>query len=160
MTEIGQRVRRVREALGLSQTAFANRMRYGRQHISNVEREVTTPGRRFLEQLAMLEREVAIKSTGDVKAVTQISTLDRGIDQSHERRVKEDTAALSPPPHHFDRTLIGADPGSSIRDLLPHEQYAAAVNMIGHLFEHHPDAFKAMMISLRGIYETHKNKPQ
>jgi len=32
--------------------------------------------------------------------------------------------------------------------------------MMGYLFENQPDAFRAMLISLRGIYETHKGKIQ
>jgi hypothetical protein len=53
---------------------------------------------------------------------------------------------------------VREEPEKSIVDALPHEEYASAVNMIGHLFAHHPKAFEALMVSLRGIYETHKEK--
>jgi hypothetical protein len=54
--------------------------------------------------------------------------------------------------------LFSAHAPRATEEELPHHEYAAAINMIGHLFEHHPEAFKAMMVSLRGIYETHKEK--
>lgn len=145
MTEISQRVRQVREALGMSQTEFAKHMMYGRQHVSSIERGKTPPGKRFLQQLEMLEHNARFKTEEDAFPSDYASG-----------RVNEDAPLYSMPPHRLPEsrwdkptTMTKGDP----------KDFAEAINMVTHLFQHHPSAFQAVMVTLRGFYEAHKEKP-
>jgi len=51
--------------MGLTISAFADRMAYDRNYVSAVEKGAREPGPRFLKQLAILEREAGLVKFGE-----------------------------------------------------------------------------------------------
>jgi transcriptional regulator with XRE-family HTH domain len=147
MTDIGQRVLRVREALNLSQTAFAERMRYGRQHVSSVERGKTPAGKRFLEQLRLLEREVAIRSASVGNTMTDIQPLNRGVARIATGSVERPPAEVMPPPHHVDPPFLREEKGTHPTQ----KEYAEAVHIIGKLLDRDPEGFRQVLKYMKFI---------
>lgn len=147
MTEIGQRVRRVREALGMSQTDFAQRMSYGRQHISSIERGQPA-GKRFIEQLRVLEREVAMRSVNDANTSKADHPPNRGVVTAATGRVEESGSfVVSAPPHVLPNRLSS----ESAQPEATHKDYAEAVHILGRLMELSPDKFKIALATLRAM---------
>lgn len=142
MTEISHRVRQVREALGMSQTDFAERMRYGRQHISSIERGKTPAGRRFMEQLAMLEREVAIRTTGAGNASSEPAG----------QNVLSDSDEMTPP-HTIEPHRLREEPGSYGAEKPPpsHNDYLEAIKILNRLMDRSPDSFRVALATLRAM---------
>jgi transcriptional regulator with XRE-family HTH domain len=153
MTEIGHRVRRVREALQLNQTDFAARMRYGRQHISSIERGKTPAGRRFLEQLQVLEREASVKSRNDANTSPQTDPLFGGIVEPSESLLQERPSSSVPPPHVPLEPRRESSPKTTN---VSHEEYVEAVNILGRLMERNPDSFRVALATLRAMNQTIK----
>jgi transcriptional regulator with XRE-family HTH domain len=127
----------------LSQADLGKRMDFGRHYISMIERgTVPQPSRKFFDRLEFLER--AMDAAENSSPGTRLA--------EPPARYAEESQSMGPPhllpPGRFSL--------SKRAEKTPHEHYKDAIAMIHHLFEHHPEAFSAMMVSLRGIYETHK----
>ena len=139
-------MKEVRKALGLSQTAFADRMAFGRAYVSLIERGVAkNPSRRFLEQLSMMEGEANIHQ--DVTNILH-SKSKRGEAQD----LPPDESRM--PYHHCPgpQSRIRDDPGVLI-GTSDESAFRDAVRQLSELHERNPQAFAVVAAMISGLHQ-------
>lgn len=100
MQTISQRTKKAREALGLTKSAFAEKMMYDRNYVGAVEEGKREPGPRFIRQLEILEREIdsGLVSKGEIHAPSEedaMPTTPQGKVQAALRKAQMTTAQLA-----------------------------------------------------------------
>ncbi len=133
MNNIAQRVRNVREKLGLSQTELGQRINYSRTYISLIERGgQPDPDKEFIERIEVLEGTTPSSSVHGVHS----------------------TARMQPP--HVQETPRSPAPtakASQADPSLSHTDYVQAVSMLGVLFDQHPAAFRTVLAMIKGVHD-------
>jgi phage repressor protein C with HTH and peptisase S24 domain len=120
MLTISQRVKNLRERLGLTQLAFADRMLFDRSYIGQVEGGKREPGPRFIRQLEILEREAE-------------SGLDRA-DKSSPRGRPLNEAMLTQRPDSVRQVLGISGPRDALRRA--REEKGLSVEQLAKLIRH------------------------